>query len=167
MAALIEDQMHEYLKRKEKERCKTLEIEQEKQEKKTGKKGKKITERKVSKPWTRVPRETLCQEVDLLVMVSEYDYDLSNADFREYCRERGVFNVAGEEGSKRREYFLNHKKKKDEFLDDPYFQFAQESNGKKYRYTDDEMKTGWKTVEIGRAKLQDCWEIFSSAPSSP
>jgi len=136
--------------KKEEERCRALESQ-----------GKKVKRKKIDKPWTRPSPDNLCQEPELLVLVCEFDYDLLNNAFKEYCHDRGILHVVGETGSKREKYFLDHNKSKSEYLKDPYFRFAQELDGKKYQYTVEEMETGWKTIQLGRAKLQDCWELYS------
>ncbi len=90
-------------------------------------------------------------------MVSEFDYDLEASEFLEYCRNRGVLHVAGEPGSKRWRFFRDFGIGKESFLEDSHFQFSESGEA----YTADEMKTQWEIVMIGRAKLQDCWELFS------
>ena len=59
----------------------------------------------------------------------------------------------------------DYTKTKIDYLADPWFHFAQEFDGKRYRYTNEEMETGWKIVLLGRAKLQDCWELYSRESS--
>ena len=95
MGILIEDQIHQFFIKKEEDQCRALEK----------KSGKKIKRNKIKKPWTRAPKSSLCQDLDLLIIVDQYDYDLGNVDFKKYCRARSVLHVAGEEGSKRWEYF--------------------------------------------------------------
>lgn len=152
MVKLIEDQIHDALIEREKQRCKELE-----------KKLKRpVKPRNIEKPWTRQNKVSLCQENELLELVQDYDYDLNNKNFQKYCEERGILHIAGEKDSKRWEFFVNYKKTKDEYFKDPYFQYAEEYNGKSYKYSKDEMEAGWKIIELGRAKLQDCWEIFKS-----
>lgn len=150
MIAKIEDQIHKVRLDEEEKRCKELEQIT----------GKKVPRRKITK-WSRPGAEALCQESDFLSKVYEYDYDLSDNGFQNYCLSRGVLNVAGEKGSKRWDVFLNHNKTRNQYLSDHYFHFAQEVDGKRYKYTDDEMETGWKIILIGRGELQDCWELYS------
>ena len=159
MTTLIEDQMHQFLIAQEEARCSALE---EKYKNNEATKDKKVKRKDISKPWTRSGRDSLCQENELLILVSEYNYDLSNKNFQDYCKDRGILSVAGKSGSKRWDFFLNYKKLKGSFSIDPYFQYAEEVDGKKYRYSDWELEIQWKIILLGRAKLQDCWEIFSS-----
>jgi len=163
MAALIEDQIHQFLIDQEEKRCKAKEAENSKHEET---KNNKVKRKTISKPWTRPSTSSLCQESDLLIMVYEYDYDLSIKRFQEYCHNRGILHVAGEPGSTRWEYMADFRKTKRDFLADPYFQTSEDVSGKKHRYTDEEMQTHWKIVSLGRATLQDCWELYSREPQS-
>lgn len=157
MVALIEDQIHRFLIEQEEERCRALEAESQK---KGETKSKKVKRKTIRKPWARPGKSALCQEIDLLFMVDEYDYDLFDKTFQGYCSARGVLHVTGELGSRKWDYMADYTKTKSDFLVEPFFQFAQEVDGKRYRYTSDEMETGWKIVRLGRAKLQDCWELY-------
>lgn len=159
MVALIEEQMLQYLVDLEEERCKALETEDNKSEKT---RGKKVKRRKISKPWKRAGQHALCQEIELLAMVYEYDYDLADSGFQDYCSMRGVLYVAGERGTRRWDFFLDHTKQKADYLDDPYFRFAEEVGGDEHRFSDEDMDTGWKIIQLGRAKLQDCWELYTN-----
>ena len=158
MIASIEDQIHQFLKDQEEKRCRAIEAENNKNEET---KGKKVKRKAISKPWMRPGESALCQEVDLLIMVSEYDYDLSDKTFQTYCSARGILHVAGEPGSRRWKYLADYRKTKSAYLSDPYFQLSEEVDGKRHRYTDEEMETGWKIMLLGRAKLQDCRELHS------
>jgi len=159
MVAPIEEQMYQYLIKQEEERCRELESEYDRNEET---RGKKVKRKSIAKPWTRPGENTLCQDADLLILVGEYDYDLSDGDFQKYCEARGILHVAGELGSRRWEFFSDHRKLRSEYLKDPYSQFAQEFNGKQYQYTDREMEIGWEIILLGRATLQDCWELYTS-----
>jgi hypothetical protein len=159
MLKLIEDQIYEYLKEKEEQRCKRLE---ERYAKNPETKNKKVKRNKVIKPWSRLNQYSLCQEPELLIMVQDYDYDLSDINFLEYCKTRGVLHIAGEKNSKRWKVFESYKFPKDKYLGDSYFQYAEEIDGKSYKYSEEEMEIGWRIIQIGRSRLQDCWEIYHS-----
>lgn len=98
MVSLIEDQIHQFLIDQEEERCKGIEAAHDRN---SETKGKKVQRKTISKPWTRAVASALCQEADLLPMVSQYDYDLSAAATQTYCSTRGILHVAGEPGSRR------------------------------------------------------------------
>lgn len=161
MVASIEDQIHQFLIDQEEKRYRAIEAENNKNEKT---KGKKVKRKAITKPWWRLGDAALCQEVDLLIMVSEYDYDLADEMFQAYCSARGILHVAGKRGSTRWQYLADYRQTKIAYLTDTYFQQAEEVGGKRYCYTDEEMETGWKIMLLGRAKLQDCWELYSRTP---
>ena len=157
MAMLIEDQMHNSLIALEEERCRKLEQENLKDPKKAG---KKIKRKKFEKPWKRPSPVCLCQEYDLMLLVTDFDYDLSNKYFQKYCTERGVLYKAGEIGSRRWEYMLDYTKSKEDFCNDAYFQYAKVNDGSAYKYSDKEMNIHWDILCVSRVQLQDCWEIY-------
>jgi hypothetical protein len=160
MVASIEDQVHQFLVREEEDRCRAIEVENDRND---GTRGKSIKRRVIVKPWSRPTPLALCQHPDLLVMVTEYDYDLSDDDFCAYCTARGVLHVAGQPGTTRWTFLSDYTKPKSAYLSDPYFQHGEEVDGKRHRYSDTEMETGWKIILLERAHLQDCWELYSRA----
>ena len=95
-------------------------------------------------------------------MVREYDYDLTDQHFQEYCQTRGILHLAGEIGSKRWTMFVNHQTDKNSFLSDEYFQHATPVNDNQYKFTANEMESQWTVILIGRARFQDCWETFAN-----
>lgn len=150
MATLIEDQIHKVFIVREEERCRALEA----------KTGKPVKACEVAKPWKRVGSHAILQDPEFLQYVTEFDCDLAAPTFQEYCRSRGVLHVAGEPGSRRWEYAKDWTKTRDDFLSDPYFRCAQPHEGKGYEYTPREMETHWRVMCLGRAALQDCWELY-------
>ena len=149
MAELIENQIHQYLKHQEEVRYK----------KEESLKGKPVKRRKISKPWTRSFSLSLCPESDLLEMVTDFDYDLSDPEFQIYCKNRIGLNHALPQ-SRRWDFFEKHQLTKNDYLEDPYFHYAEEYNGKRYKYTEDELHSNWRVIMLGRATIQDCWEIY-------
>lgn len=156
MVPLIEDQVHRYLIEQEEKRCQAIEAKSE-----VGSvTRKRRTRRKIPKPQVRVSKHALCQDIEILQMITEFDYDLTDKSFQNYCMVRGLLHIAGEPGSPRWEYFGTPGKKKGDYLADPYFQFAVEIDGAAHRFTDTEMEAGWKIIQLGRARFQDCWELY-------
>lgn len=156
MVMLIEDQIHRHFKDLEEERCLKREAELALVPEA---RGRKVKRKAIPKPWTRLGPRALCQEPELLELVRDYDYDLADEPFRAYCASRGVLHFTGDVGGRRWAFFLHHRKTRDEYLQDPCFQSAQEWQEQRYRYTAEEMETGWRAVALGRAMLQDCWEL--------
>jgi len=158
MTDLIEDQIHRYFIEQEEKRCTLLESEQ----RKVGN-HKKVTRRVIKKPWTRPGNAALCQESELLMLVSDYSYDLADERFQEYCVKRGLIHVAGEHHSPRWHLMADYRSTKPEFLSNKHFQRAQEAEGTRHEFTPQEMEIHWQIVLLGRAKLQDCWELYRAA----
>ncbi len=152
MAPTIAEQVQKWLENREEERC----LERERAT------GKKLIRKPVAVPIVRVGPRALCQNVDHLMKVSEYDFDLSDSRFQAYCSARGTLHVAGEPGSTRWQWHADCSLSKDEYLANRYFQFAQEFAGTRQRYTPEDMEVQWKIILLGRATLQDCWELFQS-----
>jgi len=163
MALHIEDQMLRHLQEKEEQRCRMLEEENRKTPKK---KGIQVKRRKIQKPWTRFPNEALCQETELLLTVSEFDYDLSDESFQEYCRIRGVLHIAGNPNSRRWYYVKNHDIEENDFRKDRIIQYEKSIDGEEVERSKDAVDFDWKIISIGRAKIQDCWEINRTAPGT-
>jgi hypothetical protein len=149
MAPRIADQVHTVLKGREEERCRERERVT----------GKKVKRKKIPVPVVRLGPNALC-EIDYLMLVREYDYDLSDPQFQDYCSSRGTLQLCGIRGSTRWKYFADDSLSKDDYLANPYFQFAQEFEGTRHKYTPEEMEFQWKVILLGRAKLQDCWELY-------
>jgi hypothetical protein len=113
--------------------------------------------------WKRPYPMMICQDIDVLQHVTKYDFDLSNADFRHYAKQRGVLYVAGVEGSPRWHFTGDFAKGRAEFMSDVYFKFSQEDPlrpGVRHKYTAEEMEFHWKVMCIARGKLQDAWELY-------
>ena len=105
---------------------------------------------------------TLCQGVAELLAITSYTYDLGDEAFREYCRHRGVLYVAGRAGGRMWAYFMNYGLSLDDWLNDEGVRYAQECEGERHRYSDEAMVAHWRTVEIGRGKLEDVWRIWKA-----
>lgn len=150
MALRIADQVHRELKEREEERCRECERVT----------GGKVKRRKIPVPVVRMGPKALCQNIAYLMLVSEYDYDLLDPLFQDYCSSRGTLHLAGVPGSTRWHYFVDSSLTKDDYLANPYFQFAQEFEGTRHKYTPEEMEVLWKVIFLGRAVLQDCWELY-------
>ena len=106
----------------------------------------------------RVGPKAIRQDFSLLIKITEYDFDLYNPDFQEYCRTRGVLYKAG--SGKRFDLTANHSATKEEFFG--LFRCAMtQPDGSIYRYTASEMDTHWEIMLAAKGAMQDCWELFS------
>jgi hypothetical protein len=115
--------------------------------------------------WKRPYPRMLCQDLDVLLRITQYDFDLSDPEFHRYAEQRGVLYVAGREGSPRWRFTGDFTQGRGQFLTDSCFRFAQEypvGSGVRHMYTPDEVAFHWKVMCIARAKLQDAWEIYKA-----
>jgi hypothetical protein len=157
--ATIEDQVYRYDNAVEELRCRDLEADAKSN-------GKSYTRRKIKLGWSRSMDVTLCMDSDLLVKVHAYDYDLADVDFQRYCEDRGTLYVAGSQGSALWALMAEHDKTRASFMADPAFRHAIEADGKRYRFNQKELDSRWWSIQIGRGKLQDCWEIYRKSKKS-
>ena len=103
------------------------------------------------------------QDISALMAISAYTYDLSDNGFLAYAERRGVLYVAGHPGARMWNYFLNTGLTLDDWLRDPEVAFAREHEGKRHAYSQEELRSQWTAVRIGRGKLEDCWRIWKSS----
>lgn len=161
MATPIGDQMHKCLLEAEVERYAKSVEEYEKNPS-----SEKPRKRASPKPWKRPGKLARCQDFNLLKLVNEFDFDLADPEFQAFCDKRAVLHVAGDLGGKYWSYFADLSKRRSDFINDKEFQTAVRLNGNAYRYTPDEMDALWNVVHLGRAQLQDLWEVFVSVRGS-
>ncbi len=102
--------------------------------------------------WRRPGPQTICQDFDALVRVSEYDFDLNDPEFSRYCEQRGVGWKAGT--GRRLAFTADHAATKERFLRE----FGSSEKG--YVYSADEMETHWKIMRAAKGAMQDCWEVW-------
>lgn len=158
-AKSIAEQVREALVREEEERCQRIEAAREAD---SDKKGKSVKRRKIPVPRVRSGPRALCQDPDLLRHVSEFDFDLRDESFRRYCAARGVLHVAGFENSTRWTYFRDHSLTEIDFLRREAILNSSEPGKSEYRFSRDELLAQWRGIRMGRAILQDCWELFQA-----
>ena len=144
MATPVEDQLHAAHIAAEECRCRKLEAST----------GKPVKRRPVPKPWRRIDPQALLQDPEFLQHVTEFDYRLGDPAFQQYCRERGVFHVVPEEGSWRHRFFAKPLLGRDDFVNQCLME------GKAPYATQPDIETGWRIIQLGRAALQDAWELF-------
>lgn len=113
--------------------------------------------------WNKRPLPvSICQDLDVLRGVRQWDFDLTDQGFLDYAHARGVLYKAGVSGSKRFRFTADHTAAEADFKSDPYFQRAipsrQYPDG--YPYSDADMETHWQIMLAVKGALQDCWQIF-------
>lgn len=126
--------------------------------------------------WKGVLPVTICQEFDVLTSINEYDFDLNNLAFQNYCKKRGILHKAGIE--KRFLFTANHSATKKQFFEE--FRFGERVTDptlilnlpqkdqlrQRYEFTDKELEIHWKIMLAAKGAFQDCWEIFTGKRQS-
>lgn len=100
----------------------------------------------------RIGPRALIQDIDVLCLVTEYDFDLSNEAFVDYCCRRGVYHKAGVR--QRLAFTANHLATREEFNS----LFGCSTTG--IEYSEEEMDTHWKIMLGAKGALQDCWQLW-------
>ena len=108
--------------------------------------------------WKRTQKETLLQDFNLLIKITEYDFDLTDQGFKDYCHARGVLQKMGNDS--RYNFTANHKAIKEEFF--VLFRYAKEYHGSSYRFTDKEMAIHWEIMLAAKGAIQDAWELYQN-----
>lgn len=113
--------------------------------------------------WNRNPAAplALCQDIDVLKRISEYDFDYSAPEFREYCKRRGIvwLSIAPkylETTIKVYSVWSDERIRKD--------YFKESITG--YQYDDDDKDGFMQILRIQKGKLQDCWELYRASINS-
>ncbi len=87
-------------------------------------------------------------------------YDLDCETFRAFAERRGVLYQFARPGARAWAYLRDLTLSERDWLSDEAVRYAQEHEGKRHRYSDDQMRSHWGVVEIQRRKIQTCWEGF-------
>ncbi|MDA3970263.1 MAG: hypothetical protein PF442_02825 [Desulfobulbaceae bacterium] len=102
---------------------------------------------------------SICQDMDILLQINEYDYDLTNKDFEEYChcRGRSIHAVDPRWFHQLCDLAIT----KDDFFNSWRVQsnFAG-INVRGTTRTTAELEGVWQAFRLTKGQLQDCWEIF-------
>ena len=97
--------------------------------------------------------------MNILLMITEYDYDLKNQEFEKYCRSR--FGFCRPTDPKYFKQLCDLTTDKNKFFKSWKVcgQYAhQDMIGKEI--SNDQLELDWKIFKVTRGKIQDCWEIF-------
>lgn len=115
----------------------------------------------VVKPWSfeLSYQKSLAQLPESIIFsVSEFDFRIDEIEFMYFLEERGLLHLSGQPRSHRRDCIGSHLFGYHEFMNDNYFQYAIEYEGKRHRYSIEEMKIQWKIFCICKIYLQASWD---------
>lgn len=98
----------------------------------------------------------ICQETNILLAVTEFDFDLSNGEFCKYLRSRTGWSLKGCEDPDLLEFMITDPGAEQWILESPKYCYL---NGNKIPFGK-ERKQKVKIIQIQKGKIQDCWELF-------
>lgn len=101
----------------------------------------------------------LCQDVDRLLAVDRWSYDLKDVAFVAECVRLGVLYRFGSPGGRAWRFIEDTSLGLADWLADEGVRFAQEYQGARHRFSDEELTAHWRCVLIQRARVQDCWDL--------
>ena len=138
--------------------------------------------------WQRPHPKTLLQDIELLLRVERFDYNLKDPEFVRYAHRRGCMNgagVPGESDPDRADYQLRMRQlaatygteegkpfdgdigQYRKWVREPWRRLEEFLSSKDLRTTEsgsaipaEERRTLWKYICIARGQLQDCWEVY-------
>ncbi len=119
---------------------------------------------KVAKPWTwgSSANHSLHNISERLVLsIEEFDFDLNDAAFVAFLRQRAHLHLCGREGSDYWGLLANNATKESDFMTSNGARLAQEHDGKRHRFSDAEMQPLWKIFQYSRVFLQGAYDHFS------
>jgi len=100
--------------------------------------------------WIGLLPDDLCEDYRTLLRITEYDYDIDNAEFLHYCEERGITNRIID-NQILQQFYKHHGWGKKAFF--------QTMGGP---HTDNgHLTVAWRGVLAARGALQDCWELWT------
>lgn len=100
--------------------------------------------------WRRPHSDALCQEPEVLLRISEYSFDLTDSDFRDYFASRTGQVIEASQfdfyQNWTQEQVMNRRN------------FATKKGS--VNSVNSDRKQWWEIVRLTRGKLQDCWELY-------
>ncbi len=120
---------------------------------------------KVLKPWTWGSSATHSIhniDPDLVFSVSHFDFDLSDDGFVDFLGKNFHLHRCGARGSAYWNALNDHSVTKAGFLTNTEFQFAQEYEGERHKYSDGELLSFWKIFHFTKVFLQGAYDKFKS-----
>lgn len=115
--------------------------------------------------WRRPHPEAVCQDHDVLLRITQYDYDLEAPGFHMYHRERrGLLRGTGLPLDERViSFYRDHHKTKEQYIKEVGVvgRWGEEKTVGLVK-TEKQLETEWLLVLLARAKLQDSWELWTT-----
>lgn len=107
--------------------------------------------------WVRPYPKMICQEIEILEALHEYDFDLSDEDFLAYLKSRTGIMPFACCNRELKNFFLTDNGAEQWILESPEYKFL---DGTMVPFGKDrEVKV--RIIKIQKGKIQDCWELFN------
>jgi len=119
---------------------------------------------KVSKPWTwgNSAKHSLHNiDAGLVFSVSSFNFDLNDESFVDFLNRNFHLHMCRTRGSTYWNALNDHSFTKSDFLENKDFQFAQEYEGKRYKYGEGELLSLWKIFHFSKVFLQGAFDRFN------
>lgn len=108
--------------------------------------------------WKGILPVSICQDSDALNQVTEFDYVLPDPAFFDYCQSR-LGNIKPHNCPWYWEMVMDHRTTRQSYINAARGNARYLRSGE--RVAGQEILLSWKTYCIQRAKIQDCWEIYT------
>jgi hypothetical protein len=109
--------------------------------------------------WKRPYPQMICQDKDILMKITEYDFDLNDEAFREYLEKRGICSFKNfTPGIMLLEQIIDFLMNWDEdrVMNDPSLAYSQSG----LQFDKAHREVSLRIWKIMKGKMQDCWEIY-------
>lgn len=118
---------------------------------------------KVLQPWTWGSSAShSLHNIDstLVLSVDHFDFDLNDREFIEFLRKKSHLHMCRSEGSAYWNALNDHSVTKEDFLANRDFQFAQEYEGTRHKYSEGDLLSLWKIFHFTKVFLQGAYDHF-------
>lgn len=130
--------------------------------------------KRVTKPWTwsrSGPGPLFDLDDALMFAVTDLDYDLDDPEFVTFLSDAAQLHICRLEGRTYWNLLQAKSVSREEFIENPDLQYAQEYEGQRYKYSFDEMKCFWRIFLRTRVYLQGAYDCYrgreTTAPVVP
>jgi len=115
--------------------------------------------------WRRPYPKQILQDSDVLLKITEYDFDLNDREFVKYFISRTGILVGSESNPKLARFLLTDPSAENWMRESPDFQFVSEapgSFGKRQAMTIEDREDRVRFNRIIKGRLQDAWELYKT-----
>jgi len=162
-----ERQMWEEAARREREHVENTHAKARKMGKKSS---AEYSPNRAAKPWSwssAGPGPLFELDDDMISAVYSFDYNLDDERFVTFLDQAAQLHICRKKGSSYWSLLQRKTTTPAEFLDDPEMQYAQQFNGQRYRYSDDELTDYLYIFVRTRVYLQGAYDAYIGRVTEP